>query len=306
MVINSRSKDTYEITVLVCSYNPKISTLFFTLDSILNQKDIELEIIIADDGSKNNLASEIEQFFKNKKFKNWKMVCNKSNRGTVHNLYSGLLVASGEYIKIISPGDAIYGENTLRKWLDFTVNNNYIWTFSDAFHYYGNIKNMKIISVNAHPNNITPYLNRDERTCIWNYVVWDDIALGATILCKKDIQIFYTKKILDKVIYAEDNMWRIMMFDGIVGGYYPHNTMFYEYGTGISTNGSSIWNQRIMLDWNAATNIMLDKQEFTDLQKEINKDLKRKDGSILQRICVNGYISRKINKYRHRKTNILK
>ena len=303
MIANSKSKDDYEITVLVCSYNPRINALFFTLDSVINQKNINLEIIITDDGSKNSLALEIEDYFKRNNFSNWKMVCNKRNKGTVHNLYSGLLVSSGKYIKIISPGDALYGDNTLRKWLDFTISNNYSWTFSDALYYYGDITNMTIVSVDAHPNNIRPYVKKEKKSCIWNYVVWDDIATGATMLCKKDIQIFYTKKLLDKVIYAEDNMWRLMMFDGIVGGYYPKNTMFYEYGTGISTRGSTIWDRRILDDWNAATKIMLDKKELTDLQKKIIKALKLKVGGIFQRVRVDGYISRKFNKYKRRKTN---
>lgn len=303
MIANSKSKDSYEITVLVCSYNPRISALFFTLDSIIHQKNINFEIVITDDGSKNSLALEIEDYFTNNNFSNWKMVCNKINKGTVHNLYSGLLASSGKYIKIISPGDALYGDNTLRKWLDFTISSNYSWTFSDALYYYGDITNMTIVSVDAHPNNIRPYVKKDKKSCIWNYVVWDDIATGATMLCKKDIQIFYTKKLLDKVIYAEDNMWRLMMFDGIVGGYYPNNTMFYEYGTGISTRGSTIWDRRILDDWNAATKIMLDKKEFTNLQKKIIKAWKLKVGGILQRVRVDGYISRKINKYKRRKTN---
>ena len=93
------------------------------------------------------------------------------------------------------------------------------------------------------------------------------------------------------------------MFDGIVGGYYPKNTMFYEYGTGISTRGSTIWDRRILDDWNAATKIMLDKKELTDLQKKIIKALKLKVGGIFQRVRVDGYISRKFNKYKRRKTN---
>ena len=41
MIANSKSKDDYEITVLVCSYNPRINALFFTLDSVINQKNIK-------------------------------------------------------------------------------------------------------------------------------------------------------------------------------------------------------------------------------------------------------------------------
>lgn len=297
--ITDREKS-YEISVIVCSYNPKIEAMIYTLDSIVEQDNVDLEIIIADDGSENNLSEKVEEYFKKKNFNHWKMVCNEINKGTVYNMYSGIKASSGKYIKSISPGDALNGKDILRRWIDFNITNGYRWSFSDAIYYIGNPSDKNVVSVQAHPNKIRPYIHKDKKRCRWNYVVFDDIALGAAILCERELQLEYSEKILDKVIYAEDNIWRMMMFEGIVGGYYPYNAILYEYGTGVSTNGSDVWGQRLRKDWDAANEIMINRENFDAFQQNIIKAWSKKDGNIFQKLCVKGkikdYIERKISR----------
>lgn len=259
----------YDISVVVCTYNPFRKSLFFTLDSIINQKNVDIEIIIADDGSKKDIHNEIIQYFNTKNFKDWIIVCNKVNRGTVYNLYTGLKVCNGNYVKIISPGDALYGECILKEWLEFHKNNNYKWSFSDAIYYVNEPEGRLDIEVPAHPNNISPYMKKNKNVCRWNYIVLDDIALGATLFCEKQIIIEYIAKVVGKVIYAEDNIWRMMMFDGIVGGYFPRNTIFYEYGTGISTKAKAVWAKRLENDWNNANKLMINKKQLDEFQKAV-------------------------------------
>ena len=56
----------YEISVLVLTYNFIYNNLIKTLDSIISQKNINFEIVIADDGSENNHKKEIIDYFKDK------------------------------------------------------------------------------------------------------------------------------------------------------------------------------------------------------------------------------------------------
>ena len=49
-----------DITVILCTYNPTIEELVITLDSIVNQRDVSFEIVISDDGSKDNHKEFIE------------------------------------------------------------------------------------------------------------------------------------------------------------------------------------------------------------------------------------------------------
>ena len=115
-------KEKYEISVICLTYNSPLQKLKTTLDSILKQEDISMELIIA--GSLDNHRRDIEEYFINKNFTDYKLVLNEENRGTVCSLLSGMLVAEGEYYKGISPGDRLYEKDTLKKWLHFVKKNN--------------------------------------------------------------------------------------------------------------------------------------------------------------------------------------
>lgn len=265
----SNPRSMYDISVVVCTYNPDEKALLFTLDSIIAQKEIEVEIIIADDGSANNLHDRIMDYFSKKHFDNWTMVCNEKNNGTVYNVYTGLKLCKGKYVKIISPGDALYGDNILREWLLFHQNNDFRWSFSDAIYYTGEPNDKTDLKLPAHPNNVKPYIKGDRQVCRWNYIALNDIALGAALLCERKVMLEYVKKIIYKLKYAEDNIWRMMMFDGVVGGYFPQNAILYEYGTGISTNASNAWAQRLKEDWNNANELMMQNKQLDDFQKAV-------------------------------------
>ena len=101
----------YKVSVIVVMYNPIPEKLWLTLNSIINQEKVDLEIVIADDGSKNNLFDAIEEYMKKNDFSNYKFVYHKQNQGTVLNCYDGVNQASGDYIKLISPGDLLISKD---------------------------------------------------------------------------------------------------------------------------------------------------------------------------------------------------
>lgn len=295
----------HEISVIVCTYNPLKAALFYTLDSIMNQEEVDFEIIIADDGSTTDFHNEVISYFDKKGFVCWTIVCNRLNHGTVYNVYTGLKECNGRYVKLISPGDALYGKAILQKWLAFHENGEYKWSFSDAIYYIGNPKDKEYIEVQAHPNNILPYLRKKNNECRWNYVALDDIALGATLFCEKSLMVEYISRIIDKVIYAEDNIWRMMMFDGIVGGYFPQIAILYEYGTGISTKVSDIWEARIKRDWESANNIMVQSKQLDKFQIAVVKAWRfNESDNKFVKIFIKGKLKAfVINKIKKRKTS---
>lgn len=279
----------YDVSIVIVTYNSQWDALLSTIKSIINQIGIEFEIVIADDGSKDNKFKMVRQYFSDHNFTNYRLVENKINEGTVSNLMSGLRVAMGKYIKTISPGDLLYSKDTLQKWMVYMEQYNYDWTFSDATYYTKHDGNRLLVSVPAHPQNVAPYLKKNKDECRWSYIVLDDIAMGASMLCRRDIQITYCEKILGKVIYAEDNMWRMMMFDDILGGYYPEKTIYYEYGTGISTANNDVWNQRLMQDWLAADIIMFDESRKLDqFQRKMIQAVHNNKKGRLSKLMVKG------------------
>ena len=109
----------YDVSILILTYNPSWVKLKNTVVSALLQKDINFEIIVSDDGSENNYFDELEKLFLSYKFNDYKMVGSDKNEGTVKNLNRALLMAEGDYIRDISPGDYLFSENSLANWLRY-------------------------------------------------------------------------------------------------------------------------------------------------------------------------------------------
>ena len=296
----------YNVSVVVVTYNPSWDKEKETLDSILKQKGINIEIIIADDGSKENNFSLVKEYFENNEFNNYKLVFNPVNKGTVYNTYSGLLAAEGKYIKFISPGDMLYKDDTLKCWFSFMESKSLGWSFSDVIYYKKNNDNIIPIEVNTHPQNIFIYEGGDDNDIRWQYFVLSDIAVGASMLCLRELQLKYCKEILGRVIYAEDNIWRMMMFDGITGGFYNAHTILYEWGSGVSTSNSSIWEARLHNDWINADKILLDRNSIDSFQLKMKKayDINR-GSSKLKKIFIKGKLKNKLFVKKRKSINYL-
>ncbi len=266
-----------KVSVLVITYNPSFEKLRFTLESLLIQEGIEFEIIIADDGSKNNCFQEITQYMHDKKFDKFKLVDHDKNQGTVLNIADGLKACSGKYIKLISPGDAILGKNTLCDWARCLEASGKGWSFCKIVRYYRDEDGkIAIPPRQSGAPNIRPYIGQNDNACRWNYLVLGDIVVGASVLCSRELMDKYMGLIENRVKYAEDNIYRIMAYDGEVGCYFPQNGVLYEVGTGVSTSANNKWAALLRNDWVATDDIMLNEIEIKDsLQSKMYKFIKR-------------------------------
>ncbi|MGM9834530.1 MAG: glycosyltransferase [Bacilli bacterium] len=264
-------KKNVDVSVIVTTYNPNFEKFLLTLDSIINQKDINFEIIISDDGSKENYFKEIKNYMLEKNFNNYILIENKNNQGTVLNVYEGIKKANGQYIKCISPGDEFNGDNILSLWVNSLKKSGKKWSFSDSIYYYLNNDQKKSVVVDAHPRVLKYFKNGNNKKCIMTYVVYSDLALGAAVLCEKDIFEKYLKRIINKIKYCEDYVYRLLMFDGHIGYYFEKNAILYEYGTGISTKKDDKWSKRIYEDYNNLNDILESQKNLTDFQKKMVK-----------------------------------
>ena len=122
------------------------------------------------------------------------------------------------------------------------------------------------------PQNIRPYSLNDKNKCMWNYLAINDIANGAAIIGKTQVQKIFCGIIKSYGIkYCEDMIYRLMTFYGIIGCYFPKSVICYEYGTGISSSRNNIWQKRKNKDLKNLIQIMLDERNNTDLQKQLLK-----------------------------------
>ncbi len=244
-----------ECSVMVCSYRPDWEKLRMTLDSIIMQQDCRYKLVITDDGSEEKLFAEAEGYLKQCGFTKFIFVANEYNQGTVKNVIQGLRVCEGEYVKPISPGDFLHGRHALRDWIDFMNNHkDCVMSFGDAIYYH--FENGKIVATAeyAHPQNIDVC---GDNEMLKRYLIYNDICLGAAIFVRINVLMRYLKLLDGKVIYAEDNAYRIMSYCGEKFIFYPQCPILYEHGTGISTNGKFVWKERLRKDWIMADNIML-------------------------------------------------
>lgn len=221
-----------DISIIVCCYNPDIQKLKYTLNSIYNQKDVNFEVIISDDGSKTEYKEEIVKWINNMEYKNCKFNFLHQNVGTIKNIISAIECSSAKYVKTISPGDYFYNEYSLSKYLKAFETENADIIFGRAVYYSGE----DIIS-SMSPQNPTILNNKG---LFRKVVIYHDFILGATIAAKKEVELKYLNLIKDCMKYLEDvPLTNLALIDKKKVFAIADNLIWYEYGLGISTNSNS-------------------------------------------------------------------
>lgn len=97
------------LSVIVLTYKHK-DLLLETLDSIFEQDYPQIELLVAEDGARNFSKEETEKYIRlhaSDRIKQHQILVNSSNCGTVYNINHALLMANGQYIKLIA-GDDTY------------------------------------------------------------------------------------------------------------------------------------------------------------------------------------------------------
>lgn len=295
------------VSVAILTYNPDFEELIKTLESIISQKFVNIQIVVSDDGSEIDYFKDIEEYMQKNDFTNYVLVKLDKNSGTVKNLLNAVSYCKYEYIKDISPGDYLSSDEILYRWINKLIASKKEWSFGDAI-YYSDVSGENI-RVKATPQNIECYNKMQDKKCIWNYVILNDIALGATMVCKKSVLIRYLQLIDNKVVYAEDNIFRLMMFDGIVPYYISEDVVLYEYGSGVSTSGSTKWAEKLEIDWKETNRIMEERVKSEFQRKMINIMKESNNSNILVRkilaILKNGNVKMHIKRrFFPRMTNV--
>lgn len=257
----------YDVSIVILTYRPNKSKLKNTILSALYQKHVKMQIIITDDGSENNLFSEMKELFDNMGFHDYKLLTHAKNQGTCLNYYDGILESKGEYIKGISPGDYFAEEYSLYHWIEFMRTNQCRISFSDAIYYkIDNGKFAPIKRTHSFPIYKDIY---SPKGGFWNkirfidYLVLFDNILGAAVLAENILLKEYCSRIINRIIYTEDSMYRLMLIDGIEILYYPQNAILYEFGVGISTSQNIKWREKLLKD-QAEFNRLIGNSEFKD------------------------------------------
>lgn len=229
----------YDYSVVVLTYNPNKTELFQTLYSIIIQKNISFEIIIADDGSKDNLFEEIDSWFQQNNVTDYKLIDNEMNQGTVKNFIKAYELAEGELIKAISPGDYLYSENTLFEFKKHITKEDKI-IFGVPIYYTKKDTNSEVQNISC-PIDLSVYKKNNYKKIQRNYLLYRDYVLGAAFIWNKRECEPYLKEISELVTYCEDATVLLMLSEQNVIKYIDEPLIWYENGTGISTSSSNKW-----------------------------------------------------------------
>lgn len=238
------------VSVIMLIYNADYLRIKATLKSIVIQKNIELELIIADDGSNISYEEEIKKFLSDYANIPFMYLKSKKNMGTVLNFCKGVQKAKGKYVKPISPGDCFYDADSLKKIVDFMETNYAKVAFGlAAFYFRTDSNNITVVPKNS------PELYRDydktkyrQKRIINNLLIYKDNILGAGLCYEKNTLTKYLEIITNRVCYVEDFVTYFMAVDGIQIYCFSEYMLWYEFGEGVSTGVSKEWDYRIWKD----------------------------------------------------------
>jgi glycosyltransferase involved in cell wall biosynthesis len=291
------------VTVCVLTYNPDWIKFRNTLKSIICQKGVDFDVVISDDGSKDNCFDKAEEYLQGNNFSAYCFIANKQNQGTVKNAISALQHTESKYVKLISPGDFLYDENVLAKFTDFAEKNPAAAYFGNAVYYSANENGeIKIYESLHNPKDLKPWIEQDEKKIRKNYILRQDYILGACFFCNQNILLDYVKKISNVVKYAEDVslVWQVADKQNIM--YINTPFIFYEYGFGISTSSSNKWSSILKIDNLNGFELMYKNKSisFLELQafKSRNRLVRLVSKLLLDPLCL-------LNKFREKENSII-
>lgn len=254
------AEEEVDLTVCFATYNPNWEKMRASLVSLLRQKHIRFEIIITDDGSESKecLEKAVELFYQFR-FDDYTILNNECNRGTVWNVFTAYQKARGFFIRGLSPGDLLPSVISLSELVDGALGEERYLAFGDSIYYCMVDKTVNILRLRNAPPVLFPYRKNDGYLMRLSYLLCGNLICAANMLLfNADLVVEYLGEIAGRVTYAEDNIYRMMMFDGILFFYISCVSCFYEYGYGVSTSHKKQWSTLLQKDLNAANDIMIE------------------------------------------------
>ncbi len=230
------------ISVIVCCYNSDPIKAIQTLTSIEKQQKVNFDVVLTDDGSTKRYLDDVLAWIHENHFSNITIVQNKKNKGIISNIFSALSFCRYPYIKVISPGDFLFDQETLARYLDCFIEENATMVSGNAIYY---SVGKKIIPTLAPQNQ----KSKNPRWYFRNVIMGRDCFPGATLAYRKDFLEENLPVLIKEIglVYLEDKpLTDICILNRRTLVYLPQAVIWYEFGSGIST--SSDPNPRLKKD----------------------------------------------------------
>ena len=249
-----------QVSVIVLTYKPNIPKLLSTLRSVICQKDVEFELILADDGSPELCFDQAEAFLKANGFSDYRLVANPVNKGTVQNCISGLQAAQGQYVFFTSPGDLLFDARALSDFYRFAREREAVMCFGNAVHYDCGQDGPVQTSPYTLPQN--PEIFNPNRSLAFRKACYcnRNWITGAVFFRERTAALRYFTAIAQTSVYTEDTPSTLFaMAQQCMPVYLSRNMIWYESG-GISTGGNSKWTA--LIDQDIRNSVELLKKQY--------------------------------------------
>lgn len=235
-----------DFSILVLTYNNEFKKIRRTLDSILSQRDVSLEIILCDDASRDNHFPEIEDYLSQSNVP-FQLCGSETNQGTVCNILNGLEHAHGTYAKLIGAGDMLYHSHTLSGVAAFLQKEHCSSCFTAMRGYRFNGQSYEAAE-HFSPRDIQAYRTHNTEQICKNLMLCEDWVSGAAIFATTAYYRKYISLLRGSVVYCEDWASGLACIDGEYLHYMDEYGVWYEVGDGISTSSNNSFRQKLLLD----------------------------------------------------------
>ena len=237
-----------QVSIIVLTYHPDREKLLRTLCAAAAQNIPKLEIIVSDDGTPDADFSWLPDFFQAHGIRNYKILQNPRNKGTVQNCLSAVRAARGKYVFLTSPGDLLFDENVLADFWRFAEENRCDACFGNALFYSaeGSPRLTREVCSPPRPRLYAPGTAPATRKAAFFGGDW---IIGAVYFRSREFALTYLEAISDTSVYMEDTTsTAFALADGRDLLYFDRNMVWYEDGTGMSTGKSELWKTRLDTD----------------------------------------------------------
>lgn len=252
----------FDFSVVILCYNPDIERLKRTIISVYKQKNISHEIIICDDGSKLDYKDELIKWCSTLTIPIKYSFLNK-NVGTVKNYLEGVRLAEGKYVKVISPGDYLFDENSLKEFLKKLPDGPCL-SFCDCYFYHDN----KVVGCKLFPKNYK--LFKQKSNFKKEYILYQNHFVGAAMCVERECLLDILNRVNGLVTLSEDYTITVQaIMDSIPIIPIKKRLMWYEYQAGGSINAKV--NSIVLSDMLRINKYLIDNYEDDKVIKKLKK-----------------------------------
>lgn len=243
-----------DISVVITTYNQPFDVIARSLTSVIMQRGIDLEIVIADDGSDNFSKDSYDAFFRDNNFTSYQIIHSTKNQQTVKNLLDGVRACSAPYVKPIDAGDMLYAKDALASIHEVCLDPDFYCGFHDIVKFIGSDNDGVYYAEAFHAPRQTAFYQSNQTAperakilrAMMNSADW--IPAPAQFY-RTDYYAELLERLHDdfEVRYCQDFTAVLAIIDHPII-YMPQPAYWYEWGTGISTSGSLASRKRLYHD----------------------------------------------------------